>query len=349
VIESQKSIKPKSLKRGDTIGVFTPSSPAYIDGSGLFENGVKNLERIGFKVKLGSLTSKRANQGYRSGTAKDRAEELMELIRDDSVNAVMSTIGGYNSSSMIEHLDFEEIRKQRKIFCGYSDVTSLHLAILKYANLRTVYGPSVICWFGDWPTGVEQSEKWFLEAVQNEASREREIFAPAKWSNHMRSWSTGEWKTVPRDWHPNTGWKGLSFGTAEARVLAVNLNTLLSAAGTAYWPETKGRILVLEEMETSMSKTERALQHLKMMGVFEDVKGLVLSKPEVFHQQKAPLTYEDLVLEVVGPRNYPIVCNFDCGHTVPMISIGQDTRIRIEAEPNSSARFTFLESMVEGL
>lgn len=117
-------IKPNLLKKGDTIGIFTPSSPAYKFNSGLFENGLKNLENLDFKVKPGGLTKNRS---------------------------------GYNSSSMIPYLDFEAIRQARKVICGYSDVTSLHLAVLKYSNLQTFYGPAVMCWFGDWPNGIEQS------------------------------------------------------------------------------------------------------------------------------------------------------------------------------------------------
>ena len=85
-------LKPRRLNHGDTIGIFTPSSPAYRWNEELFSNGVRNLENLGFKVKLGFLTENRAAQGYRSGTPQDRADELMELVADDDVNAVVATI-----------------------------------------------------------------------------------------------------------------------------------------------------------------------------------------------------------------------------------------------------------------
>ncbi|WP_417353668.1 LD-carboxypeptidase, partial [Flavobacterium alkalisoli] len=121
-------LKPYKLNKGDTIGIFTPSSPAYRANEELFLNGVKNIEALGFKVKLGSLTAKRASQGYRSGTPKERAQEFMELIKDDEVKCLISTIGGMNSNSIIPYLDFDLIREKRKIICGYSDVSSLHLS-----------------------------------------------------------------------------------------------------------------------------------------------------------------------------------------------------------------------------
>lgn len=82
---SLELIKPLKLTRGDTIGVFTPSSPSYHVNEELFLNGVKNLEKLGFKVKLGHLTEKKSSQGYRSGTGQERVKEFMNLIEDDEV------------------------------------------------------------------------------------------------------------------------------------------------------------------------------------------------------------------------------------------------------------------------
>jgi muramoyltetrapeptide carboxypeptidase len=70
-------IKPKALKLGSTLGIFTPSSPAYKLNEGLFTNGLETLKRLGFNVKLGKLTSARGSEGYRSGSPRERAEEFM--------------------------------------------------------------------------------------------------------------------------------------------------------------------------------------------------------------------------------------------------------------------------------
>ncbi len=78
-----KLLKPKKLEQGDTIGVFTPSSPGYITNKELLLNGIKNIKILGFNVKLDSLTENRSSQGYRSGTPQDRAKEFLGLINDD--------------------------------------------------------------------------------------------------------------------------------------------------------------------------------------------------------------------------------------------------------------------------
>lgn len=339
-------LKPKALRPGHTIGVFTPSSPGYQQCEGLLTNGVANLETCGFNVKLGKVTDKRLSQGYRSAPPKERADEFMSLILDPDVDGLMSTIGGYNSSSMIPFLDFAAIRASRKSICGYSDVTSLHVAILKFSGLRTFYGPGVMCWFGDWPDGVSESTKWFLDAVMHHWSGEREVFAPELWSDHKRSWDNGDWRTKPRAWQKNAGWKILRSGTSEAPILALNLNTVLSAAGTKYWPDVSNKILLIEDMDAPLNRSERSFRQLHLMGVFDQICGLIVSKPEFYDQQNAPFGYEDLIVEIVGDRDYPIVANFDCGHTLPMITIPQLSPVRLKAEREHVVQFTFLDGAI---
>ena len=339
-------VTANALRRGDCLGIFTASAPSYSVCEDLYLNGLKNLERIGFRIKEGSLTRTRGNQGYRSGTAEERAAEFMELILDPEVKGLIATIGGSNSSSLIPYLDFDLIRASRKVICGFSDITSLHMAILKKSGLQTFYGPAVMCWFGDWPDGDLQSIAWFQEATMSAQASQRTITAPQTWSNHMRSWTNGDWKNLPREWKPNDGWKILQEGEAEGPILAFNLNTLLTAAGTDYWPDLTGCVLLLEDMDAPQSRTERHLRQLSLMGAFDQIKGLIVSKPEVYNGQMAPFSYADLIKEQVGPRPYPIVIDFDCGHTLPMITIPQRNRVRLIAHPHSPVSFTFLERAV---
>ena len=222
-------IKPPVLMKGDTIGIFTPSQPSYIINEEMLTNGIKNIENLGFKVVLGSLTHKRASQGYRSGTPKDRAKEFMDLYSNSHIKGLISTIGGSNSSSLIPFLDFEFIRNNPKIICGYSDVTSLHLAFLHYSNLSTIYGTAAMPWFGEWPSGDEFTINSFLDATMMHTSGTRKIKAPPKWSNHFRDWGDGSWKTVEREWLDNAGWKVLNPGLVKGALVIANLNTLTRA------------------------------------------------------------------------------------------------------------------------
>ncbi len=342
-----KLLKPNKLKKGDTIGIFTPSSPAYKANEELFLNGVKNIEDLGFKVKLGSLTSKRSSEGYRSAGPKERADEFMDLIKDDEVDALISTIGGMNSSSMIPYLDFDLIREKKKIFCGYSDVTSLHLSILKFSGLKTLYGPALMTWFGEYPNGIEGSTESFLKAVTDDSGLSRELTPFSKWSNHFRDWSNGDWKNLPREWNKNKGWRVLNKGSIKAEIVVANLNTLVSSAGTSYFPDIEGKILLIEEMSAPYSREERSLRQLQLMGVFDKIVGLIMGKPEVPDTEGAPFSLDELLSEVIGPRSYPIVTEFDCSHTVPMHTIGQRCQVELKAEDDYAVQLTLLDSFVE--
>jgi muramoyltetrapeptide carboxypeptidase LdcA involved in peptidoglycan recycling len=297
---------------------------------------------MGFNVKLGRITASRSAEGYRSASGKARAEEFMELILDPQVDGLISTIGGSNTSSMLPHLDYSAIRNSRKVVCGYSDVTSLHMALFTKARLQTFYGPAVMTWLGEWPNGIPETTEWFLDTVVEGRCRPRDLHPPTRWSNHRRNWANGDWRSVEREWTPNAGWRTLSAGSVVAPILALNLNTMLCLAGTDYWPDLRGHILLIEEMDAPMAREERSLQQLKLMGVFDEIAGLIVSKPEVIDPSEAPFSYDDLIREIVGPRNYPIVTGFDCGHTVPMITIPQGARVELRAEAGSAVSFRLL-------
>jgi muramoyltetrapeptide carboxypeptidase LdcA involved in peptidoglycan recycling len=338
-------IKPSALVPGDTIGVVTPSTPANVLFREKHLHGITVLESMGLKVKEGKLTKTATSQGYRSGTPQERADEFMDLIFDDEVKCIISTIGGMNSSSMIPYLDFDAIRKHPKIFCGYSDVTSLHLAILHYAGVSTFYGPAVMASFGEYPTVVEGTKASFLAAVSADIPYPRELKPFPEWSDHFLDAKTGAWKTEPRKYQKNDGWKILSEGEVTAPIIVTNLSTLLAAAGTPYFPDLRGRILLLESMYAHFAQEERDFRQLQLMAVFDIVSGLIIGKPEVLNSADAPFTYDELIMEIVGPRTYPIISNFDCGHTVPMHTIAEMSLVNLSAT-NSRAKATMLEPMV---
>ena len=342
-----KLISPSALKPGATIGIFTPSSPANVKYREKYLHGITVLEKMGFKVIEGSLTASQKLQGYRSGTPKERAAEFMELIRNPIVTCMISTIGGANSSSMIPFLDFDEIRRFPKIICGYSDVTSLHLSILAYAGLKTFYGPAIMPSFGEWPDMLAETKESFLNAVQIHRSGSRTFQPPTRWSYHLRSASTDAWKIEPRKYEENLGWRVLNPGTVSAPIVVANLNTLMTSAGTSYFPKIQGNILLIEEMNAPFSEEERHLRHLERLGAFDEISGLIISKPEVYDKESAPFEYDDLILEIVGTkRKYPIVSNFDCGHTNPMVTIAEMASVSLDAKHDYDTEFKVLEPMV---
>src|SRR2546423_7198506 len=130
-------IKPHHLNPGDTIGIIAPASappdPKAIDLS------VRALERLGFKPKLSANARKR--WGFLAGSDRERAGDLMKMFADSKVKAILCVRGGYGTARLLPLLDYRAIRKNPKIFIGYSDITSLHCALLTQANLISFHGP----------------------------------------------------------------------------------------------------------------------------------------------------------------------------------------------------------------
>ena len=134
------------LKSGDTIGIFSPSAPATATAKQRYIRGKEFLQSKGFQIIEGTLTEKK--HGYRSGTPKERAEELNLLLRDSSIKMVMSSIGGTNSNSLLPYIDYEAFKNNPKIIVGYSDTTAILLALYAKTNIPTYYGPALIPSFG---------------------------------------------------------------------------------------------------------------------------------------------------------------------------------------------------------
>jgi muramoyltetrapeptide carboxypeptidase len=339
-------IRPPAIMPGSKIGIFTPSSPFNVKIRDKYLYGLEVLKKMGFEILEGELTESQRHQGYRSGTPQERADEFMNLIRDKSVSALISTIGGANSSSLIPYLDFDEIRANPKVICGYSDVTSLHMAILAYSGLSTFYGPAVVPSFGEWPDVLPDTKQSFLKAVQHHREGVRSLRPPSQWSNHLR-FAPGEWKEKSRDFLVNKGWRSLNPGNATGSLIVANLNTLLTSAGTDCFPDLENKILLVEDMNAPLSQVERNFRHLERLGIFDVIQGLVVSNPEVYVQQDAPFDYDDLILEIVGThRRYPIVTQFDCGHANPMITLAEMCEVKIEAKKDFETVFEILAPMV---
>ena len=84
-------------------------------------------------------------------------------------------------------------------------------------------------------------------------------------------------------------------------------------------------------MNANIDLEERNLNTLKMSGIFEKLEGLIFSKPELYDEKNSNFKYIDIIKEVLGERKYPIIYNFDCGHTVPSLIISQDSLLSLQA------------------
>jgi muramoyltetrapeptide carboxypeptidase len=129
----KRLIRPKRLQRGDMIGIVSPSSGIAALCPRRLQRGIEELKRLGFQVIVGKNAKKRNE--YMAGTIEERIEDLHEMFANSEVKAIITTIGGTCSHQLLEDLDYNLIKNNPKIFMGYSDITALHLAILKKRGL----------------------------------------------------------------------------------------------------------------------------------------------------------------------------------------------------------------------
>ena len=137
-------IKPPLLKQGDTIGILAPSGG--IEDDAALKRGIKLFENRGFRVKLSSNIY--SSNKYLAGTDDERVKAIHEMFSDKSINAIVALRGGYGALRIIDKIDYNIIRNNPKIFCGYSDITILNAIFLKRAELVTYSGPMIMSDFG---------------------------------------------------------------------------------------------------------------------------------------------------------------------------------------------------------
>ncbi|WP_162596519.1 S66 family peptidase [Vibrio atypicus] len=320
----------RPLKQGDTIGFFSPSSPATVFAPKRFERAKAFLASKGFKVKAGSLTGE--SDGYRSGSVQQRAEELNELIRDPDVRCIMSTIGGYNSNALLPYIDYEALKRDPKIIIGYSDVTALLMGIYAQTGLITFYGPALVASFGELAPLVEETFDAFSDLLVEPYSVPYCYTMPKGWTDVMIDWETQQ-ETKPVQ---ENQWQFLGSGTVGGRIIGGNLNTMSGIWGSPYMPEVQeGDILLIEDSLKSIADVERSFNHLKLCGVFDKVSAIVLGKHELFDDKGTGRQPLDVLQEVLNGQEVAILSGFDSCHTHPMLVTPLGVKASIDFDRSS--------------
>ncbi|OPY34668.1 MAG: L,D-carboxypeptidase A [Methanomassiliicoccales archaeon PtaU1.Bin124] len=237
-----------------------------------------------------------------------------------------SVFGGYNSNHLLDLLDYKAIKRSRKVFCGYSDVTALNTAILTISGLVNFSGPALVTFCQ--PELPKYTIDNFLAAVcsaEQHTVRASDLWAEDRWFQKP--------DLGPREWMANPGWTVLQEGTVDGETIGGNLNTLLALAGTDYWPEMHGRVLFIEEDDTGPAALmDRNLQQLRMMGVFDDISGLVVGRIPTRAGFDEKDRFEDAILAATSGYDMPIVTGVDLSHTDPLFTLPLGVGCRLDAQ-----------------
>lgn len=322
-----ETILPPRLSPGDTIGILTPSVPSPARAPRRFERGIAELERLGFRVRVAA--NARGSRGHRSGTIEERVADLHELFGDPDAHAILCSIGGFNSNSLLEELDYDLIRSNPKIFVGYSDVTALHAGIWSQTGLAVCLGPSLLMQFGEFD-GIDPYTWKAWERTLMRAEAAGVLGSAEDWTDELLAWDDAD--TRRRERRSNAGPRTLCAGAAEGPVVAGNLTTLLVVAGTRFWPQLDGALLCLEDdHNANVAILDRMLTQLRQLGVFEQIAGLALGRFMTASELGPGSPLDEIVLEATRDFDFPVAADLDFGHTDPMFCLPWGVRARLEA------------------
>jgi muramoyltetrapeptide carboxypeptidase len=318
---SRRVIKPPQLKRGDLIGLVAPSGAT---NAAFVQQRVKNLESLGFRVRVSANIL--ATRGNTAGSVAERVSDLHTMFADREVNAIWAVRGGSGASQLLPALDYRLIRRNPKIFVGYSDITALHLAILRYANLVTFHGPVASAAFTDYAATQ-------LDAVLMNPRPETTLYMSS--GNLREAEKSDEFKL-----------RVLTPGVAEGPLIGGNLSVLSAMIGTPYAPDWKGAILFLEEIREAPYRIDRMLTQLKQSRSFNDAAGIALGvfRRSVSNAEGEPtLTLEQTLEDHFAKLRVPALYGCSFGHIADNLTLPLGIRARLDT---SAQTITLLEPAV---
>lgn len=299
----------KKLNKGDEIRVIAPSRSLSLISEESKDISIEALEKMGLKVTF-SKNSMEYDE-FMSSSIESRIEDLHQAFLDKNVKAILTVIGGYNSNQLLDYIDYEIIKNNPKILCGYSDITALSNAIYKMTGLITYSGPHFST-FG-MKKGIEYTKEYFEKCLMAEDEFEVE---PAKY------WSDDPWylDQENRVFLKNEEYEVINEGAATGKIVGGNLCTLNLLQGTKYMPNLDGKILFIEDDSLSSPETfDRDLQSLIHQPNFNNVRGIVIGRFQVDTKMSKEKLHK-IIKTKLKLKDIPIVADVNFGHTTPHIT-----------------------------
>lgn len=274
------SIIPPYLKPGDTIGITCPASKME-RASAEYAAGV--LASWGYRTIIGNTAG--ANFHNFSATDKVRLQELQQMLDDDDIQAILFGRGGYGVVRILDRIDFSHFKKFPKWICGYSDITALLIHLHTCYNIASIH--SLMC------SGItpETKDDPFVRSLKQILSGEK-----AKYS-----FSSG---ALNRN------------GICEGELIGGNLSLLANLSGTVSQPDTKDKLLFVEDVGEYRYSVDRMMINLKRSGWLKDLSGLIIGSFNESKETETPFgqTEYEMIWDKVKEYQYPVCFGFPVGH-----------------------------------
>ncbi|MBM3232524.1 LD-carboxypeptidase, partial [Candidatus Pacearchaeota archaeon] len=275
----------------------------------LKEKAIQRFKELGLNLSFAEHVNE--IDDFNSSSIESRVSDLHKAFSDKSIKLIITVIGGFNSNQLLSYLDYDLIKANPKILCGYSDITALANAIYAKTGLVTYSGPHFFS-FGD-KQGFDYTLEYFKKCLLEKSPFE--IKPSIKWSDDK--WANDQ---KNRNFVKNKGYWIINDGEAEGKIIGGNQCTLNLLQGTEFMPNIKDSILFLEDdNEAHFATIDRDLQSIIHQPDFKKVKAIVFGR-----FQPATKMTRELLTKIVKSKKelnqLPVIGNVDFGHTTPLIT-----------------------------
>jgi muramoyltetrapeptide carboxypeptidase len=305
-------IKPKAIEPGMTIGVVSPSGSISEQD---LEKGLTPFVQRGYKIVLGEHVL--ARRGYLAGTDEQRAHDLMAMFAREDVDAVLCSRGGYGAARLIPYLDPEPFRRHPKAFIGYSDITVLHLWLLRHVGLVGFYAPMPITMTRPIP---DHAMAVFWRALEQPEP-------------------LGELPTWQAPYRTLVG------GRAQGRLTGGCLCLVASSIGTPYEVDTRDAIVFLEDVDEPPYRLDSMINQLRLAGKWAHCAGIAFGEDTRWEKQvqenEATLTPDEVLADYFGGLGKPVITGFPVGHIQDPLTLPYGVLAELDAD---RGKLTVLEA-----
>jgi muramoyltetrapeptide carboxypeptidase len=307
--------KPAALEAGAHLRVLSLSAPIAALCPRRFERGCDYLRQLGFRISTAPTTTQRWD--HMAGSPEDRARDFVDAWLDPDVDGILSVIGGHSTHQILEHLPLERMQRPKALI-GYSDTTALMAALFARHRIVSFHGPALMPQFGEFGGMPSSSRESFFAAVRGLETKRRLSPIGETFTEHLR-WDKEDDR--PRQRAVEASRRCLRSGMARGRLLVANMGCLLLLAGTSYFPDCRGALLVLEEDESESPETvDRFVTHLRHLGVWAQIAGLAVGR---FPKQVglSDQVLNEMLLRATRGHDFPIMSGLEVGHVDPALTI----------------------------
>lgn len=308
--------KPRTLKKGDRVALIAPASPASEEQLNAAQKSIifLNLEPVFFP-------SCYKKHGYLSGLDEERAHDVCTAFSDPSISAIFCIRGGYGTPRLLSRLDYDIIKKNPKLFLGYSDITAFHIVFQQLCNLPCLHGPM--------PGGnYETADTLTFHYLKSHLfSKEPVGILPAFLSPNLIT---------------------LFPGKTSGKMIGGNLSLLTATLGSPYEVDTKDKLLFIEDVNERPYEIDRGLTALALAGKFRDCSGIILGAFENCYSPDYPgdrsLRLTEIFEEIILPWKKPAIAGFQAGHLYPHITLPFGVEAILDA---TNRTINIIESITE--